>query len=828
MENRTKLYTYRGGKKLALNKREDQFVVRRRHHNLPSEEMPEAEQVSSASSRVSCKPEELEKMMKAARKLAPTHHSYETSDDGGEFLITDRITVTFKQSLPGEEIGKFAGKYALEILHKFSADKYLFRLTDATGMNPVKLVVKLTEGEESIALAEHDLNMRVSPYLQTPSDPSYSNQWHLHHRLDHEEYDQRSSVRSEQAWNLLDSFGSPDVVIGVTDDGCRLDHPDFNSANKFAGWGYFKGFRLIRKGAPDAEPSEMYLPGSNHGTSCAGVIAAETDGIMTVGAAPGCRLLPIKWESSGSSLFISDSKLLIALDYIADKIDVLSNSWGSSPASNWSNDVLEKIETLAKTGGRRGKGIVFLWAAGNENCPIKHNSNIDIPYSHGWEEQSNGTWRWIGPRTARRFEHNLVGVSGVMHVAALASTAQRSHYSNYGAGIDICAPSSNSHTYFRMSVDGLGITTASGSGSQITDSFGGTSSATPLTAGIAALVISANPQLTALDVISILKQTASKDLNMTGYPRTPTAEFDPEPTWDVSPVSPFNKGDFTNNGNENGTWSPWFGHGRVDAVEAVRKARKETEGSKTSVKVKQITNLTIPDDDPAGIVTRMFIQDTGTIQNLKVHLDLRHTYIGDLIVRLVSPDGNRFDLHRRTGRSADNLIKTFDESNTQVLGKLKGSRIRGTWALEVSDHARFDLGQLINWVIDADVSGDEALRIESAPGRIIPDNDPEGITDTIHVSQRRTITDISIEVDITHTWIGDLKVTLRGPNNISVPLHSQEGREADNIQHLYSLTNEPGLSNFVGQSSNGDWILSVSDNQRRDLGKLNRWAVIIG
>ncbi len=825
MEN--KLYTYRGGKKITLNKRQDQFVVRLLYHELPSADMPKTEQVSSASSRVLCKSDELEKMMQTARKLAPTHHAYETSDDGEEFLITDRLIITFTQNLSGEKIGEFAGKYALEILHKFSADKYLFRLTDATGMNPVKLVVKLTEEEESVGLAEHDLNMRVSPYLQIPSDPSYSNQWHLHHRLDHEEYDQRSSVRSEQAWNLLDSFGSPDVVIGVTDDGCKLDHPDFNSANKFAGWGYFKGFRLIQKGAPGAEPGEMYLPGSNHGTSCAGVIAAEIDGIMTVGAAPGCRLLPIKWESNGSSLFISDSKLLMVLDYLGDKVDVLSNSWGSSPASNWSNDVLKKIKTLTKTGGRRGKGIVFLWAAGNENCPIDHNSNIDIPYSHGWEQQSNGTWRWAGPRTARRFEHNLVGVSGVMHVAALASTAQRSHYSNYGAGIDVCAPSSNSHAYFRMTVDGLGITTATGSGSQITDSFGGTSSATPLTAGIAALVISADPQLTALEVISILKQTASKNLNMTGYPRTPAADFDPEPTWDVSPVSPFNKGDFTDKGDNDGTWSPWFGHGRIDAVEAVRKAREGTEGSKTSVRIKQMTNLTIPDNDPAGIVTRMFIRNTGTIQNLKVDLDLRHTYIGDLIVRLVSPDGSRFDLHRRTGRSADNLIKTFDASNTPVLADLKGTQIKGTWAMEVSDHARADQGQLLSWGINADIATDETLRIESTPGRIIPDNDPEGITDTIHVSRKRTITDISIEVDITHTWIGDLKIDLRGPNNISVSLHSQDGRDADNIQHLYSVANEPGLSNFVGQPSNGNWVLSVSDNQRRDLGKLNRWAVVI-
>jgi len=369
----------------------------------------------------------------------------------------------------------------------------------------------------------------------------------------------------------MDNFGRSDVVIALSDDGCRLDHPDFDSPNKFAAWGYFQGNRLVRNIDIDANPTKLFQTDANHGTACAGVIAGEADGVLTVGACPNAKLLPIKWESSGPSLFISDSKLLTALNFIADKADVFSNSWGSSPISNVSAQNIVKITQLSQTGGRRGKGIVFLWAAGNENCPIQHSGNVDIPFTMGWEPFA-GSWQWVGAETGRIFAHNLASLPGVMYVAALASNAQRSHYSNYGVGIAICAPSSNVHTYHRMAVRGRGITTAEGDQPLVTNSFGGTSSATPLVAGIAGLVISANPNLTAAETISILKQTASKDLSFTPYAKTPPANFDPNTSWDVSPVAPHNTGVFQNINSPDGTWSGWFGHGKADAFKAVEKA----------------------------------------------------------------------------------------------------------------------------------------------------------------------------------------------------------------------------------------------------------------
>src|SRR5262249_39054264 len=72
----------------------------------------------------------------------------------------------------------------------------------------------------------------------------------------------------------------------------------------------------------------------------------------------------------------------------------------------------------------------------------------------------------------------------------------------------------------------------------VTPGLRGTCSATPLVAGVAALVLSANAERTAAEVVTVLKRTAAKDLAADGYGRTPPANFDPDPTWDVCAPGP--------------------------------------------------------------------------------------------------------------------------------------------------------------------------------------------------------------------------------------------------------------------------------------------------
>ncbi len=826
MNKKSKTYTYRCGHKVELEKSPDQMVIREVPENLDDATIVSSEQVSPSSTRINTSETNLESLMARSRSVAPTHHAYYEAESGNEFLITDRVFVTFKEALADEQVDAFAGRYGLIKKEAYSGKDYLFQLTNHTGMNPVKLVVKLTEEEPLVEAAEHDLNQRMTTYaLAIPADPEYPKQWHLHTRLNHADFDSRSSSRCEKAWNLLSHFGNEEVVIAVSDDGCKLDHVDFDSETKFAGWGYLRGERLITSADIDAVPGEMYKSGSNHGTSCCGVIGAEVDALLTVGAAPGCRLLPIQWESSGPSLFISDSKLLTVLNYIADKADVMSNSWGGVPRSEWAQPVINRIKTLAQTGGRRGKGIVFLWAAGNENCPINHTGNQDVPYDHGVEVQG-GALVWVGVKKTRFFRNNLVGIPGIMHVAALASNAMRSHYSNYGPGIMLCAPTNNVHTYYRMTVRGLGITTTTGQAGSVTSGFGGTSSATPLVAGIAALTISANPSLSALEVISILKRTASKDIDFSAYPKTPPANFDPDTGWDVSPVAPFDKGDFVDNGDADGSWSPWFGHGRVDAEAAVAEALNLREpAGELSFQDTSSPNKSIPDNNATGIKDKITCTDSFTIRDVSIRVAIAHTYIGDLRVSLVSPSGIAVILHDRAGGSANDLNREFTVLSTPGLHGLSGQSSEGGWVLHVQDLARADRGRLTSWSLQLNGHRQVSVSVSENPGMIIPDNSAAGISRSLNVVETGRLDTIDVDIDITHTYIGDLIVELQAPDGTSVLLHNRSGGSADNIIKTYSLSNTAGLQALRGTMIQGDWQLKVMDRARADQGKLNRWAL---
>lgn len=103
----------------------------------------------------------------------------------------------------------------------------------------------------------------------------------------------------------------------------------------------------------------------------------------------------------------------------------------------------------------------------------------------------------------------------------------------------------------------------------------------------------------------------------------------------------------------------------------------------------------------------------------------------------------------------------------------------------------------------------------------IPDNNPVGITSTITVPSSIEINELAVQVDITHTFIGDLIVTLTSPGGTALTLHDRGGGGSDDIHEVYNPTA------FNGEDSQGDWTLHVQDLAGADTGTLDHWSLTI-
>lgn len=195
-----------------------------------------------------------------------------------------------------------------------------------------------------------------------------------------------------------------------------------------------------------------------------------------------------------------------------------------------------------------------------------------------------------------------------------------------------------------------------------TNSFGGTSSACPGVAGVAALILARNPALRWDQVREVLKQSCDKIDAVGG-------------TYDASGRSPF------------------YGFGRVNARKAVELALPPQPEAALVFQVVQ--DVPIADFQTATLA--LPVAGQGPLKTIKVAVDLDHTFIGDLVLKLLPPAALGIApvvLHNQAGGGTDNIKKTFDEVNTPALTSLKGKDPSGTWTLEVADNARADIGTL--------------------------------------------------------------------------------------------------------------------------------------
>jgi hypothetical protein len=567
----------------------------------------------------------LEETMDELRKAPATDvvtHMYALDDTpGGRVIPTGTMTIQFKPDVEGKEREEILAEFGLEVLEDldFLPHGYNVRLTDASKENPLKIASKLQKRAE-IETAEPDLSFQVS-FKHVPIDTLYREQWHLKNRGDKVGLVAGADVKAEAAWEY--TRGSREITVCVIDDGFDLDHPDFKADGKIVSPRDF--------GQDDFDPNPVFED-NNHGTACAGVAIAEENGKGVVGLAPRCAFMPVRM-----SQWITDQGIVDMFQYaIEHYADVISCSWS---AGSWFFPLSTKMERIihkAATEGRRNKkGCVILFAAGNENRPLS-----------GMTED--------GRRSHQGFAMHF----DVIAVGASNSLDKHSEYSNYGPRLAICAPSSGSPGWKIVTTDRRGI--KGYSSGDYTFDFGGTSSATPLAAGLAGLILSVNPELTSAEVKSIMMDTADK--------------IDAE------------------NGQYVDGHSIWYGHGRINA----QKALDGEDGLPAVLYMEHRINKAIPDKgEVEDSIT--FPMDVA-IRDVEINLDIQHAYRGDLRVILTPPQGDEIILVNRTGGNQDDIIESFRSSNEpDLFASLIDKSGKGNWRLKVMDLAKLDAGLIRKW-----------------------------------------------------------------------------------------------------------------------------------
>ncbi|MFM7527755.1 MAG: S8 family serine peptidase, partial [Nodosilinea sp.] len=365
---------------------------------------------------------------------------------------------------------------------------------------------------------------------------------------------------------------------------------------------------------------------------------------------------------------------------------VIACSW--SPASNYFPLTLRQTNaiTRAATEGRNGKGCVIVFAAGNANRPLSGTVN-----EAQWPQNAlSGPTQWLSGFAVH---------PDVIAVAACTSLATKAAYSNWGTHIALAAPSNNAPPNMalpqvgtvstgpeiRQALPGLGMVTSDRSDAagydpgHYTTTFGGTSSACPVVAGVAGLILSVNPHLTARQVREILQTTADKIV-------------DPSP----DPQLGLSYGSYDGQGH-----SQWFGYGKVNAFAAVQAAqgRALTRRLTQTVKVEQVTPVAIPDYPATGIDSILTVPQAGSLADIQVQVQIDHGFLGDLSLTLVAPRGIQVMIQGRTLERQQQLRQRYDLTTTPVLINLLGESVQGDWRLRAIDHAPGATGQILSWVL---------------------------------------------------------------------------------------------------------------------------------
>ena len=407
----------------------------------------------------------LDKVRKHKDVMLGTHVYFRV---GGKkpIIPTGSILITFQPDTTIRSRNALLKSFNLKMRKKRNENLWEATVTKKSP-NPMKAANLLKQSElVSHASPYFDSPMTLHEEIGSPLDDLFLDQWYLnnHGGATNDpkgKFVKGSDMSVPAAWRLLGNRGSSKIKVAIVDLGFDMEHPDFQGKIE-APFSLYNTESIPERGI------------DTHGTACAGLAIAKSNGAGIIGVAPNAKFFPVEGTTHSA-----DSLERVFKHCMDNGADIISCSWGSiQPEHQMTAAHIEVMENTAKN-GRNGKGCVILFSVGNENAEhINHYSN----------------------------HPNVIAVAG--------STSADEHFvvSNRGKGISVSAPGGNFPLVTtRASWDtGYWFDDIERGTPGLYKHFEGTSASCPLAAGVCALILSANPKLTSTEVREILESTADK------------------------------------------------------------------------------------------------------------------------------------------------------------------------------------------------------------------------------------------------------------------------------------------------------------------------------